>query len=124
MVLLGGAVMFGHESRAQDRQRRIAVLMPFPESDPEGQVRSTALQQGLEKLGWTIGHNVRIDYRWGIRDVEKAKAAIAELVHLGPDVVIAGTSQTVAALQQATRTMPIVFPQYAEPPLRVERGLS
>src|SRR5262245_11079401 len=93
--------------------RRIGVLMPFAEGDPEGLARSVALHQGLEKLGWTIGRNVQIDYHWGIRDVEKAQAAIAESLVLAPVVIIASTSQTVAA--RATVTVPIVFAGTYEP---------
>src|SRR5262249_11751047 len=117
ITLLGGAAAWRLAARAQqgERMRRIGVLMPFAEGDPEGLVRSVALQQGLEKLGWTIGRNVQIDYHWGIRDVEKAQAAIAELLALAPDVIIASTSQTVAALQQTTVTVPIVFTGTYEP---------
>jgi len=118
IALLGGAAAaWPLAARAQqgERVRRIGVLMPFAEGDPEGLVRSVALQQGLEKLGWTIGRNVQIDYHWGIRDVEKAQAAIAELLALAPDVIIASTSQTVAALQQTTVTVPIVFTGTYEP---------
>ena len=118
ITLLGGAaVAWPVAARAQQGERmcRIGVLMPFAEGDPEGLVRSVALQQGLEKLGWTIGRNVQIDYHWGIRDVEKAQAAIRELLALAPDVIIASTSQTVAALQQTTVTVPIVFTGTYEP---------
>jgi len=117
ITLLTGAAAWPITARAQqsDHQRRIGVLMPFAEGDPEGLARSAALQQGLEKLGWTIGRDVRIDYHWGIRDVEKAQAAIAELLALAPDLVIPSTSQTVAALQRATVTVPIVFTGIYEP---------
>src|SRR5215831_20614056 len=117
ITLVGGAAAWPLVASAQqgERMRRIDVLMPFAEGDPEGLVRSVALQQGLEKLGWTIGRNVQIDYHWGIRDVEKAQAAIRELLALAPDVIIASTSQTVAALQRATVTVPIVFTGTYEP---------
>jgi len=118
ITLIGGAVAtWPLAARAQqgERMRRIGVLMPFAEGDPEGLARSVALQQGLEELGWTIGRNVQIDYHWGIRDVERAQAAIAELLALAPDVIIASTSQTVAALQRATATVPIVFAGTYEP---------
>jgi putative ABC transport system substrate-binding protein len=73
------------------------------------------LQQGLEKLGWTVGRNVRIDYRWGAAAVESLRAATAELLTLAPDVILASTSRAVATLQQATRTVPIVFVTIIEP---------
>ena len=115
---LGGAtVVWPLAARAQkaDRMRRIGVLIPYAESDAEGQSRAAALQQGLEKRGWTIGRDVRIDYRWGIDNVERTQAAIAELLALSPDVILAGTSRTVVALQRATRTVPIVFTNIYEP---------
>jgi putative ABC transport system substrate-binding protein len=105
-------------ARAQqqpERMRRIAVLMPYAEGAPEGEVRVMALQQGLEQLGWTIGRNVRIDYRWGADDVEKIQVAAAELLTLAPDVILASSSRAVATLQQASRTVPIVFTTIYEP---------
>jgi len=105
-------------ARAQpppERMRRIAVLMPYAEGAPEGEVRVMALQQGLEQLGWTIGRNIRIDYRWGADDVDKIQAATAELLTLAPDVILASSSRAVATLQQASRTVPIVFTTIYEP---------
>ena len=120
IILTGGAaspMAWPLAARAQkaDRVRRIGVLIPYAESDAEGQSRAAALQQGLEKRGWTIGRDVRIDYRWGIDNVERTQAAIAELLALSPDVILAGTSRTVVALQRATRTVPIVFTNIYEP---------
>ncbi len=103
------------QAQQSDRVRRIGVLSPCAENDPEGQARAAALRQGLEKLGWTFGRNLRIDYRWSVDTVERTHAAIAEVLAPAPDVVLAGTSRTVAALQQATRTVPIVFTMIYEP---------
>ena len=81
-------------ARAQQSDvRRVAVLMPYAEDDPEGQARVMALKQRLEKLGWTIDRNIRIDCRWGIDDIGKTRAAAAELLALAPDVIMAGTSR-------------------------------
>jgi putative tryptophan/tyrosine transport system substrate-binding protein len=105
-------------ARAQqppERMRRIGVLMPYAEGAPEGEVRVMALQQGLEQLGWTIGRNIRIDYRRGADDVDKIQAAAAELLTLAPDVILASSSRAVATLQQASRTVPIVFTTIYEP---------
>jgi len=85
------------------------VLTPLAQGDPEFHARDVAFQQGLEKLGWMIGRNVRIDYRRGINDVEKANVAIAELVAAAPDVILGSIGRVVATLQQATQTVPIVF---------------
>ena len=98
-------------ARAQQsgRMRRIGVLMPFAKGDPEGQARITAFVQGLQKLGWTEGRNLHIEYRW---DPQKTAA---ELVALSPDVMFASSTAAVTALQQATRSVPIVFANVADP---------
>jgi putative ABC transport system substrate-binding protein len=116
--LLGGAAAaWPLAARAQqsDRVRRIGVLMNTSDSDPESQVRIAAFQQGMEKLGWTIGRNIQIDYRWGIGDVERTRAAAAELLRLAPDVILSNATTATAVLQQATRTIPIVFVVVSEP---------
>jgi len=101
-------------SRAQQsgQVRRIGVLMPLARDNPEGQARITAFLQALQKLGWTEGRNLQIEYRWGIDDLQKAAT---ELVASSPDVIFANSTQAVAALQQATRSVPIVFANVADP---------
>jgi len=114
---LGGAVVWPLAGWAQQpaRMRRIGVLMPIAEGDPIGPPRVTAFQQGLQKLGWTEGRNVRIDYRWGAGDIERERAFATELVGLRPDVLLASGTPVLAALQQATRTIPIVFNTVGDP---------
>jgi putative ABC transport system substrate-binding protein len=92
--------------------RRIGVLMPLASDNPEGQARITAFLQELQKLGWTEGRNLQIEYRWDTDDLRKAAT---ELVALSPDVIFASTTPAVAALQQATRSVPIVFAQVTDP---------
>jgi putative ABC transport system substrate-binding protein len=82
--------------------------------DPEGQARQTAFIQGLQELGWSDGHNVRLDVRWGAVDRDRIRSYAAELVALVPDVILA-SGPTVAALQQATRKVPIVFVGVIDP---------
>jgi len=110
ITLLGGAAaVWPLAARAQqqpERMRRIGVLMSTTQDNAEGQARIAAFLQGLQQLGWADGRNVRIDTRWGAEDRRKSAA---ELVALAPDVILASTGSTVAALQQATRTVPIVF---------------
>jgi putative tryptophan/tyrosine transport system substrate-binding protein len=118
ITALGGtAVAWPLAASAQqsDRVRRIAVLMPYAQGDPEGQARAVALEQGLDKLGWVIGRNIRIDYGWGIDNAAKTEAATTELLALAPDVVMASTSRAAATLQQATHAVPIVFMTIYEP---------
>jgi putative ABC transport system substrate-binding protein len=123
ITLVGGAAAaWPLAARAQQPgpMRRIAVLMPNAEDDPMAQPRVLGLQQGLAKLGWVVGRNIRIDYRWGASDAEKVRAAVAELLALAPEVILASTSRVVATLQQATRTVPIVVTGIIEP---VAQGL-
>ena len=92
--------------------RRIGVLMHTSPDEPESQARLAAFLQGLQEAGWAVGRNVRIDTRWaGGNDVARLRKDAAELVALGPDVVLAGVGPTAPALQEASRTVPIVFAQ-------------
>jgi ABC-type uncharacterized transport system substrate-binding protein len=117
-ILLGGAaVAWPLAARAQqgERMRRVGVLMNLTADDPEASDRVTAFAQGLQQLGWTAGHNVRIDYRWGAVDGDRSRRYAAELVALAPDVILASGVPVVTALLQATRTVPIVFAQVPDP---------
>jgi len=117
ITLIGGAAAWPLAARAQqgERVRRIGVLMNLTVDDPDTSVRITALAQGLQQLGWTIGRNVRMDYRWGAVDADRSRRYAAELVALAPDIILAVASPAVAAVQQATRTVPIVFVNVADP---------
>jgi ABC-type uncharacterized transport system substrate-binding protein len=118
ITLLGSTVIaWPLAARAQQRERvwRIGVLLPFAEDHPVGQARVAAFVQGLRQLGWTDGHNVRIDYRWSAGDSDNIRKFASELIALGPDVVMAFTSAAVTALRQATSTVPIVFAVVADP---------
>jgi putative tryptophan/tyrosine transport system substrate-binding protein len=77
ITLLGGAaVAWPLAARAQQgRMRRIGVLMLYPENDPQGQLRATSFQQGLEKFGWSVGRNVQIDFQWGLGDPDWVRSA-------------------------------------------------
>jgi putative ABC transport system substrate-binding protein len=110
ITLVGGAAVgWPLTARAQpgDRVRRIGVLSNRAPDDPELQSRNAAFLQGLQQLGWTVGHNLRIDYRFPRFDRIREQAA--ELVGLAPDVIMATGSATVGPLLQVTRTVPIVF---------------
>jgi putative ABC transport system substrate-binding protein len=117
ITLLGGAATWPRTVRAQqsERRRRIGVLMPSAADDPEFQARMTAFLQELAQLGWLDGRNVRIDTRWGVADADRNRKYAAELAALAPDVILANSSATVAALLQATRTVPIVFTTVIDP---------
>src|SRR5215469_13213695 len=97
--------------RAQqvERVRQISILMPFTESDLEGRARVAALQQGLEQLGWSEGRNINTSYRWFGGDVARAKAYAKEIVGLQPDAIIANGTVALSAVQDTTKTTPIIF---------------
>jgi putative ABC transport system substrate-binding protein len=115
--LVGGVAAWPLMARAQpgEPMRRIGVLLNVAADDPESPARLTAFAQGLQELGWNDGRNVRIDFRWGGADVERIRRYAAELVALAPDVIVCSGSPTVAALEQATSTVPIVFVQVPDP---------
>jgi ABC-type uncharacterized transport system substrate-binding protein len=115
--LLGGAATWPLAARAQqgERMRRIGVLMNAAADDRDGQARVIAFVQALQELGWTDGRNARVDIRWGAGDAERYRGYAAELIALAPDVILAPTSGVVAALQRATRTVPIVFVGVIDP---------
>jgi putative tryptophan/tyrosine transport system substrate-binding protein len=118
ITLLGGAaVAWPLAARAQqtERIRRIGVLMNFAASDPEGRARFAAFLEGLQQWGWTDGRNVQIDNRWVGSNPEYIRTHAVELVSLTPDVILASASITLGPLQQATRTIPIVFASAIDP---------
>ena len=116
ITLLGGAAAWPLAARAQqpERMRRIGVLMNLTADDPEAPGRVAAFAQGLGELGWTIGRNVRIDYRWGANDPDRGRRYADELIALVPDVILASGSTAVRPLLQVTRTS-IVFVQVTDP---------
>ena len=116
-LLSGAAAGWPLAARAQqpDRVRRIGWLTAIAADDPEGQARLTAFVQGLQQLGWTVGQNVRVDYRWGGSNADDNRKYAAELVALAPDVILAQSSASVAPLLLATRTIPVVFTTVADP---------
>jgi putative tryptophan/tyrosine transport system substrate-binding protein len=114
---IGSAVAWPMAAGAQqgDRIRRIAVLMPGNENDTLGKARISAFAQALADLGWTVGRNVRIDLRSIGGDTNRIPALARELVGLQPDILLASSTPATAALQQETRTIPIVFASLSDP---------
>src|SRR5262245_58357429 len=108
MTLLGGAVAWPFAAQAQQPMRRIGVLMASAESDPDAQGHIQSFRTRMADLGWRDGDNVRIDYRWAAGVVERFRTAAAELVVLGPDVIVADSAASTFALRRETRSIPIV----------------
>jgi putative tryptophan/tyrosine transport system substrate-binding protein len=116
-LLSGATVAWPLAARAQPAIKvwRIGLLMTIAESEPEAQARLASLREGLRALGWTEGHNIRIDYRFAAGDPERARSSAVELVSLGPDVILANGTAILSALRQATQSIPIVFVLVPDP---------
>ena len=115
IAALGGAAVMPLVARAQERVRRIGVLLPGSSDNAEWQARNGAFLQGLALLGWTIGRNVHIETRWATASAAALRKHAAELAALAPDVILANGSAAVAPLLEATRTIPIVFAIVPDP---------
>ena len=111
ITLLGGAAAWPLAARAQqsDRLRRVGAIMPYPESDPYSTTARMVLEQELTRLGWSVGHNLAIDYRWSMDNVAQSRIGAGQLLELKPDVMLAFGTPSLQAVQAATRTVPIVF---------------
>jgi putative ABC transport system substrate-binding protein len=117
-ALGGAAAAWPLEAHSQqpDRTRRIGMLTAGAAmDDPDTQARNAALLQALQQLGWTVGRNLRIDYRAGLGDADNLRKYAAELVALAPDVILTNGTASMAPLLQATRTVPIVFTSVTDP---------
>jgi putative ABC transport system substrate-binding protein len=118
ITLLGGAAAaWSLAARAQqgERMRRIGVLLPNDENDPEPKRRVSAFTQALADLGWTDVRNVRIDLHWGGGDTSRIRALALELVGLQPDIILASSTPATVAVRRETRTIPIVFVDVGDP---------
>src|SRR6516164_5106988 len=117
IAALGGAAAWPLVAHAQqaERMRRIGVIMNLTADDPEIPARFNALAQGLQQLGWIVGRNLQIERRYGAVDADSSRTYATELVALAPDLILATSIPAVVALQQATRTVPIVFVNTVDP---------
>jgi putative tryptophan/tyrosine transport system substrate-binding protein len=118
VALLGGAAAawpFGAVAQQGDGMRRIGVLMAnYAQTDREGQARIAAFLDTLQRLGWTDGRNVRIEYRWDAGDAERMKASVVEFFHSAPDVIVTTSNLALDELHRLTSTIPIVFTQASD----------
>src|SRR5258708_18852465 len=109
--LLGGAAAWPLTARAQQPRRGGVLMASWSQTDREGQARGAAFLDAFQRLGWTEGRNVRIEYRWNAGDAERIKVSAAELVHSAPDVIVVVAGPALAELHRLTSTIPIVFIQ-------------
>jgi putative ABC transport system substrate-binding protein len=117
-TLVGGVLgtwPFAARAQQSERTRRIGVLMGPAETDPDGQARAGAFRDALAKLGWVDGRSVQIDYRWAAGDVARAKAYASEFVALPVDAIVVNGTAQLAAAQEATKSIPVVFAQVSDP---------
>jgi putative ABC transport system substrate-binding protein len=115
-VIAGSAAAWPLGGRAQQKQmRRVGALMPWSANDPQAQTRNAAFLQGLQQLGWIVGRNLQIDYRWSGGNEDDTRKYVAELVALAPDVILVSGSGALPPLRRATRTVPIVFVLIVDP---------
>ena len=113
ITLLGGAAAAC--AQQPDRMRRIGVLLQVAEGDPQARIEVAAFLRELQELGWSESRNVRIDTRWGGGNADRIRKYAAELVALAPEAVLAPGGTVVAALQEASRNVPIVFVNVTDP---------
>jgi putative tryptophan/tyrosine transport system substrate-binding protein len=113
----GAAAAWPLAARAQqdDRMRRLGILMAGAESDPQYQADVAVFREGLQKLGWVDGQNIRIEVRWAGFDAETMRRYAKELIALQPDLILSNDTPTTATLLQQTRSVPIVFATVADP---------
>jgi len=116
-ALGGAAAAWPLAARAQqpDRVRRIGILTYLASDDADAQSRNAAFLRGLQELGWAVGRNVRIDYRWGLGNADFYRRQAADLVSLAPDVILTNGTSTIGPVLQTTRTIPIVFVNVTDP---------
>jgi putative ABC transport system substrate-binding protein len=118
ITLLGGAAAawpMAAQAQQSDRVRRIGVVIPYPESDTQIQAQVGAFREEIERLGWSNGRNVRIDYRWTGGEVGQIQTFSKELIALQPDVILSRSTAATAAILHETRTIPIVFVVVSDP---------
>ena len=118
LKLVGGSAVawpLGARAQQPERMRRIGVLMGYAESDRQGQANVAAFRVGLQKLGWTEGRNVAIEYRWAAAEADLVQRFAKELVALQPDLILTQNTPITAAVLQQTRTIPIIFANVSDP---------
>ena len=108
LMLACSVAAYPFAARAQQNQRRIGVVMLYPDNDPQGQLRADAFREQLAKAGWTVGGNLQIDFQWGTGDAAWVQAATERALKLSPDLLLANGPAAQSALQ-LTRTIPVIF---------------
>jgi len=114
ITVIGAVAAWPLGTRAQ-QMRRVGVFMDLAEGDPEGEARVAALKRRLQEFGWIEGRNLHVEHRWAAGQAARMKPLAVELVSLAPEVIVSSGASTLVALKEATRTIPLVFGQVADP---------
>jgi putative ABC transport system substrate-binding protein len=117
ILALAGATAVPFFAHGQQRERtgQIAVLMMYPEGDPQGQIRATVFRSELEKAGWSVGGNLKVNFHWGTGDANWVRSAIEQILQQKPDVILANGDAAVKAAQGSTKTAPVIFIASGDP---------
>jgi hypothetical protein len=115
LAALGGAAAWPLVARAEDRIRRIGVLMNFTANDTTQAARLAKFREALEALGWIEGRSIHVETRWSHGDADQVRKDVAELIALSPDVIVVTTTPALTILERATKTVPIVFASIVDP---------
>src|SRR5689334_17495427 len=118
IAIAGLAALAPPAAWAEQRMRRLGVLMSTKENDAVAQKRVAAFREGLKQHGWIEGQNLQIEWRWGGGDIAETRRGASELVQLAPDVILANGTPAMVAVKQATTTIPIVFTVVNDPVLQ------
>jgi putative tryptophan/tyrosine transport system substrate-binding protein len=115
LALLGSAALVRPTAAVAEKARRVGMLMPFAEHDPEALIRVAAFSQKLQELGWVVGRNIRLVARWSESDAERTRKSAAELAATTPDVILAAGMPALVAIAKETHSVPVVFVAVPDP---------
>ena len=112
---VAGAWPFAAHAQQPNSIRRIGLLMMYPEGDPQGKLRAGAFQREIEKIGWKVGGNLKINFHWGTGNADWVRSAVVQILSQAPDVMLANGDAAIKAAQQLARTVPVVFIASGDP---------
>jgi putative tryptophan/tyrosine transport system substrate-binding protein len=115
LAVLGSATLVRPTAAVAEKARRVGMLMPFAEHDPEALIRVAAFSQKLQELGWVVGRNIRLVARWSESDAERTRKSAAELAATTPDVILAAGMPALVAIAKETHSVPVVFVAVPDP---------
>jgi ABC-type uncharacterized transport system substrate-binding protein len=115
LALLGSASLVRPTAAVAEKARRVGMLMPFAEHDPEALIRVAAFSQKLQELGWVVGRNIRLEARWSGSDPASTRKAAAELAAAAPDVILAAGTPALVAIAKEPHHVPVVFVAVPDP---------